>query len=187
MGKNSGFTLIELAAVILIAGLFAWLGLSSLRDSPPTQIQAAARGILSTAESCRVGATLAGRARSIVYDLDAQEWWVEIPPEQEGSLDASEKILESTPPKGVRLEAVLVDEKTTATEGQVRLTATASGFLPAHLVRLRHAEGALLATAAIGPFAGQARVVEGHPDWTEAFVTEVEEDVAGGVEPEPVQ
>jgi len=75
--RSSGFTLIELTAVLAIAALLLFFALPNVDGlSPKYRLRSAARRIASTIEAAQSQAIAEGKDMAIAYDLDHGSYWV---------------------------------------------------------------------------------------------------------------
>jgi len=78
--RGRGFTLIELALVVLILGFSVVMVISNFGDLiPDEQLRSESERIASLLEMARSSATARGVNFALVYDLDKHEYWVLMP------------------------------------------------------------------------------------------------------------
>ena len=73
---NSGFTLLEIALVLLIMAVVLALALPRLRDPGRAELEAQSHHLVLTFRLLRSEAALNGTAYRLNYDLDQQRYWV---------------------------------------------------------------------------------------------------------------
>ena len=141
-----GFTLIELAVVILIIAVIAAAVAPNLdRLSPKYSLRAAARGIASTIEECRSQSIVKGKTYSLVYDLDNQRYWILMPEkldefgeplDDEREPVVPKKIL----PKGIRIEEIITADDTNHSSGEMQFDLSPFGNTGSHVVVVQYQE-----------------------------------------------
>lgn len=174
--KHNGFTLIELLAVVMILALLMTLGLGNFEGvTTRGKLRNAAGRVTFAVEQCRMNAILNNEPRELVYDLDRQRFWLELPVvPKEGSPplreeERFERLLETVlDPDVVRIGEIRLSEEDRRTSGEVRIRCSPNGFLPAHIVRLE-TDTELKMNIVIHPFGGLGRVTEEDLEWADAL------------------
>ncbi len=144
--KSAGFTLIELALVLIIISVLVAMVVPNLDNlSPKYKLRAGAREIAATIEKCRSQSALKRKTYSLVYDLDEDSYWILLPQE----LDEYGEPLETErkpilpkrrlPSRVEMVEVVTADNESTTT-GQVQLDFSPFGNTGSHIVSLRYGD-----------------------------------------------
>ena len=76
LGGSAGFTLLEIALVILIMGVVLTLTIPRLRDPGRAELMAQSKRLVNIFRLLRSEAVLNGYAYRLNYDLNAQRYWV---------------------------------------------------------------------------------------------------------------
>ena len=146
--RQSGFTLIELIAVIVILALMFGLLVPNLdRVSPKYSIRAVARRIASTIEEVRSQAAWEGKTFSVVYDLSNQELWILMPQQldEQGNPTSEEREIlggkAEKPLAGVKIESVILPDNEEIKSGLVTIDVGQYGTTGSHIVCLTNEEG----------------------------------------------
>ena len=77
---EQGLTLVELLVVVALIALIAAIALPSVGGYLKLSVNTAAREISSTVKETYNSTAMTGKVHRLVYDLDAQEYWVESGP-----------------------------------------------------------------------------------------------------------
>jgi prepilin-type N-terminal cleavage/methylation domain-containing protein len=172
--RESGFTLIEISAVILILALFVTMATAYLDQAlPQARLESAARSLASEIANLRFTAVAQSRTFSLEYDLDGEAYRIVTPFRADGRLAQIEEeriALEwSTLPDGVDLEDVLVAGER-FTQGIYRIDFTALGHAVEHFVHLRRTVPEGRFTLAVSGLTGRVQFLDGYherPEVTE--------------------
>lgn len=171
--RRRGFTLIEMLVTIAIIGmaLSAIFGVG-LNLLPQQRLEASAREVADTLRELRTHALFTQRQVLLEYDLDAQAWRADYPvelDETDGRIlgaGTTEVISPRAPREGLRIEQVRFPDGQFRDEGQVQISISALGRIPAHdvvVVNPDYPEQEVL-TVRYDPLAGEARILEGRGD-----------------------
>lgn len=168
--RQSGFTLIEIMAVVLLLGLMlTGVSVGFDRFVPGQQIDSEARQILAKLDLARSSAIAAGRPYRVVIDLDEHEFRVFTPYDFEGRIaktkeeetDLGRDVLES----GVNFAGVVrVGSNTQViSEGKVEYIFPSSGVTLDVIIYLSSEAGdAYDKTLFLGGLTGRTSITEGH-------------------------
>jgi prepilin-type N-terminal cleavage/methylation domain-containing protein len=88
LGNDAGFTLLEIALVVLIISVVLGLTIPRLRDRGHAELNAQAHHLELTFRLLRSEAALNGYAYRLNYDLDQQRYWVT--PHEQASVDLAQ-------------------------------------------------------------------------------------------------
>lgn len=162
--RNSGFTLLELAVVIVLFGLFAALTVPRLAGFGGDDRRTMARRLAGTVKYLFNEAVLTGREHRLVFDL------------QEGSyraqrLDASGELTavagagrERRLPRGVSITDVEVAGKGKFSSGEVTTELYPAGWIAETVVHLER-DGKEPLTLRIMPLTGTTEVYDGYREF----------------------
>lgn len=162
---SSGVTLIELAVVLFILGLVAFITMPRLRDRSEAELSASADRIQALAHYLFEEAALRGSALRLNFDLDHREVFVT-------SLDPSAEeptfVIDDDPlaaryplPDSISIADVTVASADKVTGGESLTQFYPEGYAEATTVHLRNDRGEFK-TVVIEPLSGRARVYEGY-------------------------
>jgi len=141
---NEGFTLIEVAAVILIITLATAVVIANLDYlSPKYSLRAEARTLSGDFEYARSSAIAQNKTFSIVYDLDENLYYILLPAEQDedGYIEEERQMAGGVPTEfrhGVHLVSVLLPDGEEITSGKVQVDISPYGDTGSHIVVLQH-------------------------------------------------
>ena len=141
---DNGFTLIELAVVILIIAVIATAVAPNLDSlSPKYSLRAGAREIASTIEECRSQSIVKGKTYSLVYDLDNQRYWILMPEnldEYGEPLDDEREpvIPKKTLPTGVTIAEIITADDNSHSSGEIQLDLSPFGNTGSHIVVVQY-------------------------------------------------
>lgn len=146
-----GFTLIELSLVCVILGLFLVLVVGSLDGLVPSaQIKKAGSDIGNMIE---MGRSMAAAKRvnfAVVYDLDADEFWMLVPkPDRDGNYQTAnsgddgdneirQKSFVTQLPQNVKFKDVQLGENFKKENGKVKIEISPLGTASGHIVNLHN-------------------------------------------------
>jgi prepilin-type N-terminal cleavage/methylation domain-containing protein len=168
--RQSGFTLIEIMAVILLIGLMmGGVSIALDRFLPGQQIDGEARQMLSQLDLARSGAISAGRPYRVVVDLDEHQYWVYTPYDVDGRIAKTQEeqvainryVLES----GVLFGGVLGAGSggQLITEGKVEFVFPSSGITTDVILYLTSEAGDFYdKTLFLGGLTGRTSITDGH-------------------------
>ena len=149
--EPNGFTLVELAAVVVIIGLVAAVTVVRLDVVLPGQrLRAAATALVGAAELARSEARLKQGTVSLEYELDNHRWALIAPgPHEEDEDERDEKarskleeVFSGELPKNVEIAHVYYSDTGQASFGVIAADFRASGAVGEHMVVLKDASGA---------------------------------------------
>lgn len=90
-GRQAGFSLIEITAVIILIALVASVAMTRLDGVlPSTRSESAAREVLSTLDFARIQAIAKAQPYEVVFDFQEQRYGIKIPFDDEGVLISNE-------------------------------------------------------------------------------------------------
>ena len=187
--RRSGFTLIEMLAVVAIFGLIAAMALPNIDLGGSRIVRGEAQDLATAIEFARQRAVMTGRTHRVVIEVERGEHWVEwaVPLEGESAATGgevgtpgTERPLELVPPPLDVDEFVPIpgelgrvhraDDKTAilgvevsgglADEGRVELRITADGAADPASILVGDADGGNVLRIEVEPLADAARIVD---------------------------
>jgi general secretion pathway protein H len=161
-----GFTLLELAIVLLVLGIAASFVIPRLRDRDSTALAASAARLATTARLLYEEAAFRRAPMRLNLDLDKQAYWVTIlDPDADGG---PEFVPDTTPlarpvalPDSVAFADVVLPALGTVREGVVFAQFLPEGYADPLVVHLTNRRNEY-ATLAVEPLTGRTRVGEGY-------------------------
>jgi type II secretion system protein H len=164
---SSGFTLIELALVILIISVLLGLTLPRLRDSSRSELQAQANRLMLIFRLLRSEAVLNGAPYRLNYDLDRQRYWVT---PHEASADLAEFAMEMGKlARGTQLpESIAITDIVLPTlagkiaQGQIYTVFYPDGTVDPTVIHLASQRDVF--TLWLNPMSGKLSLAEGYHD-----------------------
>lgn len=165
--RPSGFTLLELAIVLLVLAIAASFVIPRLRDTDSTALQASSARLASVTRYLYEEAALRRLPMRLNLDLDRQAYWVTVfndDPEQPAFVPDESPLSRPTAlPEAVRFLDVVLPAVGTVKEGMVFAQFFPEGYADALVVHLEGRRGDR-ATLAIEPLTGRTRVADGYID-----------------------
>lgn len=163
--SHTGVTLIELAVVLFILGLVAFITVPRLRDRSEAELSASADRIQTLAHYLFEEAALRGSALRLNFDLDRREVFVT-------SLDTSAEeptfVIDDDPlaaryalPDSISIADVTVASADKVTSGESLAQFYPEGYADATIVHLKNERGEFK-TVVIEPLSGRAKVYDGY-------------------------
>ncbi|MEM7165673.1 MAG: prepilin-type N-terminal cleavage/methylation domain-containing protein [Planctomycetota bacterium] len=148
--RESGYTILELAVVIVIIGIMAASTLMELDGvTPKYRLRGAAREIGTRINWARAIAGGSGGTFYLHYDLDRGKIWLIHPPKEDESedtpLEQRHKSSRYEVPTGVLLTTVLLANGDRVTDGGVDLEFDPFGHGGSHIVYLENDVGGIVA------------------------------------------
>lgn len=161
---QAGFTLIELALVVFLLGLFAALAIPRLPSVDAGGPARGARKLAGTAKFLYNEAALSGREQRLICNLDQGR----IRPRtlaENGELAPVKGLPQETQlPRGVSFVDVAIAGKEKITHGEATTPFFPAGWLPETVVHLKTDDGEIL-TVRLLSFTGTAEVYEGYREF----------------------
>ncbi len=164
-GKStSGFTLIELAVVLCLLGLFASLVVPRLAGVGEGSRKAALRRLAGTVRYLYNESVLTGREHRLIFDIDGGAWRAQqLTPEGElvaaGSGGRGSRL-----PGGLRFADVEVAGKGKSSSGEMTAEFSPGGWVPQTVVHFER-EGRPPLTLRILPLTGGTELYEGYREF----------------------
>jgi prepilin-type N-terminal cleavage/methylation domain-containing protein len=152
-----GFTLIELAVVIALLGLFLGLTIPRFQDYLiADELKATARKIVGLVREVRNEAIREQRVYTIHLDIESNRWWIQhTEMEDEEMVSAKEKA--SALPGGVRILDVWCRGKGKQAYGDVAISFSKKGYVDQTLIHIG-GEADREFTVELSPFLGVVKV-----------------------------
>ncbi len=161
----AGFTLIELAIVLLVLGIAVSFLIPRLRDTDQTRLTASAERVANTARYLYEEAAFRQRPMRLNFDLDNQTYWITVlnedPDEPEFVVDGSPLSPPTALPDAVAFSDVVLPVLGTVTEGIAFAQFTPEGYADPLVVHLQSRRGDY-ATIALDSLTGRTRIGEGY-------------------------
>lgn len=162
--NSSGFTLIELAVVILLISLFTLISVPLLSSGNKGDLKASTRRLAGTMKYLFNEAALSGQEHRLVFNLDENSYHGEIL-EADGSIEK----LEETPTRATLKEGISFSEVTLAgagsfTRGEVTLRIHPSGWLEETVIHLSDSKENSL-TLRVNPLTGSSEIFTGYREF----------------------
>jgi prepilin-type N-terminal cleavage/methylation domain-containing protein len=161
-----GFTLIELAIVVLIIAIVTRFALPQLRSLTAAELGASTRRLANVTHYLYEEAALRGVVYTLYFDLDRQEYWVEHADEGSAQPIEDEDLLgrRVRMPPDVRLADVVVPGVGKISSGLVPTRFYPEGYADRSVVHLVDSRGHQY-TVRIDPVRGRGEVLEGYQDF----------------------
>jgi prepilin-type N-terminal cleavage/methylation domain-containing protein len=141
---EKGFTLIELAVVVLIIAVIATAVAPHLDSlSPKYSLRAGAREIASHIEQCRSQSIIEGKTYSLVYDINNNRYWMLLPQEfdeyGEPIDDKREPVLpKRSLPRGVIIVEIITPDDASHTSGELQFDLSPFGNTGSHIIVVQY-------------------------------------------------
>lgn len=164
LNNQHGFTLLELALVLLIIGLFSTLTLPYVSGMGGNKLDASARRLAGVTKYLYNEAALTGREHRLLFNLDRQSF--------EGqSVEDSGQVVAMTGsggayslPSSVRFKDVQIPGRGKYTEGEHSSRILPVGWMDETVVHLQ-SEGGKQLTLRMNPYTGLTEVFEGYREF----------------------
>ncbi len=162
--REAGFTLVELALVVLLIGLFSAMAVPMLTGFGQNSLDASARRLAGTVKYLFNESALSGRPYRLTYNLDRQ-FFAAKRLEENGELVEVAGVGKKQGLKGdVRFKDIYVPGRGTFSSGEVTTEIHPVGWLEETVIHLEEGETQKL-TLRINPFTGVTEVFEGHKEF----------------------
>ncbi|WP_197463731.1 pilus assembly FimT family protein [Desulfuromonas sp. DDH964] len=167
----AGFTLIELAVVLLLLGIFTALVVPLFAGIGDDALQISARRLAGTAKYLYNEAALTGRPHRLVFDLDGGEFGGR-------RLETSNELVtlggtgsDHALPDAVRFRDVVVAGRGKLSSGSIYAAVLPVGWIDETVVHLEGSGGKQL-TLRIAPLTGSSEVYEGYREFDNLAASE---------------
>lgn len=164
LNNQSGFTLIELALVVVILGLMAGLCLPLLSNIEPDRLKSTARRLSGTVKYLYNEAVMSGTEYRLIFDLTDNSYRaVQVGPTGElqpvGNQGRRYQL-----PDNVRLETVYQPQRGEYRDGQMTTSLHPEGWLEETIIHLADASQHRL-TLRLVPLTGLTEIYQGYKDF----------------------
>jgi len=164
LSNQSGFTLIELALVVVILGLLVGLCLPALGELEPDRMKSTARRLAGTVKYLYNEAVMSGTEHRLIFDLAANSYHaVQVAPTGEleplGNQGRPYQL-----PDNVRLESVFQPQHGEYRDGEMSTILRPEGWLEETIIHLSDARQHKL-TLRLVPLTGLTEIYEGYRDF----------------------
>ena len=157
--RTSGFTLIELAVVILLIGLFSLISVPLLSHTGQRGLDASARRLAGTVKYLFNETALTGPEHRLVFNLDQGRYYAMVR-EEDGALESVTGPGKGTSlRKGVRFNQINLPGRGSFTSGEVTVRIHPSGWLEETVAQLTDEDQTL--TLRMNPLTGASEIFEG--------------------------
>ncbi len=159
--KSAGFTLIELAIVVLLISLFAVASVSLVLDRNRGDLQASARRLAGVVKYLFNEAALNGLEQRLIYNLDDGTYRSQELDASGQLYDAEDLGREARLREGIRFTDVKVAGRGSFSSGEVTVRVHPSGWLEETIIHLT-SEGGEELTMRINSLTGSSEIYEGY-------------------------
>ncbi len=159
--KSAGFTLIELAIVVLLISLFSVASVSLVLDRNHGDLQASARRLAGVVKYLFNEAALNGLEQRLIYNLDDGTYRSQELDASGHLYDAEDLGREARLRDGIRFTDVKVSGRGSFSSGEVTIRVHPSGWLEETIVHLA-TEGGEELTMRINSLTGSSEIFEGY-------------------------
>ncbi len=159
---TGGFTLIELVVVVAIVGmLLASVAIRFDSLTVSARLRASAREIASTIGLAHSRASSTGRAQTLIFDTDNQQYWIESPT-GEGEQSQSPRIRGLY--RNISFKDIQVGDELYGEQGTLSIEISPLGVTSACMIHLE-ADGGGEMTLEVCPLTGSVRFYEGYREY----------------------
>jgi len=162
--SQAGFTLIELALVLLLIGLFSTLVLPVFDGFGDGALRSEARRLAGTVRHLFNEAALSGRPHRLRFDLDGGTYGGRRLEEDGSLVSVGGSGRDHALPHGVRIRDVVVAGHGRSSSGQVETLILPVGWIEETVVHL-DGGGELILTLRMQPLTGDTEVYEGYREF----------------------
>lgn len=164
LNNQAGFTLIELALVVVILGLLAGLSTPMLSSLEPNRLNSTARRLAGTVKYLYNEAVMSGTEHRLIFDLATNSYHaMQVEPTGE-LLPLGNQGRRYQLPDNVRLESVFQPRRGEYRDGQMTTTLRPEGWLEETIIHLADANQHKL-TLRLVPLTGLTEIYEGYKDF----------------------
>jgi prepilin-type N-terminal cleavage/methylation domain-containing protein len=165
MNGQKGFTLIELAVVILLIGVFFLLAIPKFENITDVNIKSASRRLGGTVRYLYSEAVFKKNVYKLLFDIDNGEYWIQVLDGNEFKIPADPFLRKKKLPEGVYFKDIITQRsagKTQKGSGEFILFMP-TGFVEPAVIHLE-AQGGVDYTIATKPYTGGTIVLDRYAD-----------------------
>ena len=161
MKKKDGFTLIELAIVIFLLGLFFLIAIPKFNDITDVKIKSTSRRLSGTIKHLYNEAAFKKKIYKLIFDLDNGEYWVEVQQGEEFVLSNDPLHRRTKLPNGIFFKDIKTDRirLSTLDKREDFILFLPTGFVEPALIHLETEDGVSY-TLATKPYTGGTQVFD---------------------------
>ncbi len=162
--SQRGFTLIELAVVLLLISLFTAISVPLLSSGGKSDLKASAQRIAGTMKYMFNEAALSGQEHRLVFNLEDHSYHGEYVAD-DGEVAALEETLARAKLKeGITITDIVLAGQGSFTSGEVTLRIHPSGWLEEAILHLSDSKNNIL-TMRVNPLTGSSEVFDGYREF----------------------
>jgi type II secretion system protein H len=161
--RESGFTLIELALVVLLIGLFSAVSAPMLLGFGDNRLEPNARRLAGTVKYLYNEAALNGREYHLTFNLDEGTFRARVMREDGELAPVPGRWGEQTLKGDVRFQDVAVTGRGLYSSGEATSVIYPTGWLEETIIHLRQGDKVL--TVRVKPFTGTSEIYEGYREF----------------------
>jgi len=159
--SQQGFTLIELAIVVILISLFSAISIPLLTRSDRGELNAAARRMAGAVKYLYNETALSGKEHRLLWNLDNNSYAARIL-EDDGELEELDDAKSQRQlPTGISFADIVIPGRGSYNQGEVAIRIYPSGWLEETIIHLRNRSGDEL-TMHINPLTGSSEVFNGY-------------------------
>lgn len=165
MKDTKGFTLIELTAVMILLGFFLLVAIPKFKDLNDVNIKSTSRRMAGTIKYLYNEAAFKKRIYKLSFDLDNEEYWVEVQEGNEFVIPDDPTLKRRKLPEGLSFKDVMTDRTRVNSLGQNEqfILFLPTGFVEPAVIHLESDDGKYY-TLATKPYTGGTIVFDEYVD-----------------------
>jgi len=161
MRKKEGFTLIEIAIVIFLLGLFFLIAIPKFNDLTDVKIKSTSRRLGGTIKQLYNEAAFKNKIYKLIFDIDNGEYWIEVQKGEEFVLSNDPAHKRTKLPNGIFFKDIKTDRirLNTLDDREDFILFLPTGFVEPALIYLETENGTNY-TLATKPYTGGTKVFD---------------------------